>query len=188
MLKDGIVCLIICHNGLDLTNYYFPQIRHRRLQLPRLANFLITSDTIPAPDASSPLLAQLQPPRSHPPQLYYLPAILTPEQAEFVAQRQAKVKETLAKEWDEWVEERKVGLEEVKTLRARVEELSRKGKDEEAQREDDAHQDAPDADEKMESGLAVEEVNPVATISEERPALEKRETAGQMDEDDAVEY
>jgi len=69
------------------------QHRLRRLRLPILANFLLTSDVIPSDDSSPPPSHKtvLEPSRSHPPSLYYLPAILTPSQEAFIAKRKAEV-------------------------------------------------------------------------------------------------
>jgi len=71
----------------------FHQHRLRRSRLPILANFLITSDIIPSDDSSPPPSHKivLEPLRSHPPPLYYLPAILTPSQEAFIAKRKAEV-------------------------------------------------------------------------------------------------
>lgn len=58
-----------------------------------MANFLLTSDVIPPEGSPPPPSANpLAPvPRSHPPPLYYLPAVLTPAQEAFLAQRKAEV-------------------------------------------------------------------------------------------------
>lgn len=115
--------------ALWLTHF---QHKLRRTRLPILANFLITSDTIPdvppadperssaspppapatpintdsnepAQDADSKNLSSATarasrapaltgPPRSHPPPLYYLPAILTPAQEAFIKRRKEEVR------------------------------------------------------------------------------------------------
>jgi len=69
------------------------QHRLRRSRLPVLANFLLTSDVIPSDDSSYPPSYKwtLEPLRSHPPPLYYLPAVLTPSQEAFIAKRKAEV-------------------------------------------------------------------------------------------------
>jgi len=109
----------------------------RRTRLPALANFLLTSDTIPSGDSvdsSTPLPTSINPlaapPRTHPPPLIFLPAILTPAQSTFIEKRKAEVKEAVEKEWQDWLTQRKEGYEELDKLRARVEE-------EEKRRDDD---------------------------------------------------
>ncbi|KAF8525995.1 hypothetical protein BU17DRAFT_41530 [Hysterangium stoloniferum] len=97
----------------------------RRTRLPALAHFLLTSDTIPAEDSVdtklsvNPLAA---PPRLHPPPLYYLPAVLLPNQAAFLQRRKAEVKEATEKEWQDWLSQKKEGYDDLDRLRAQVEE------------------------------------------------------------------
>jgi len=101
----------------------------RRTRLPLLAHFLSTADSIPATEdemsdsPSSNPLASL--PKSQPPPLFYLPAILTPSQEAFLKRRTAEVKEAAEKEWLAFQEERSAGIEEIRTLRARVAEDER---------------------------------------------------------------
>ncbi|THV07972.1 hypothetical protein K435DRAFT_901553 [Dendrothele bispora CBS 962.96] len=99
----------------------------RRTRFPLLANFLCTSDNIPdipasdSDDVPSGITDPLaQPPRSHPPPLYYLPAILTPAQEAFIKKRKELVTEAAEKEWDLFREERSAGIEEIRQLRQRV--------------------------------------------------------------------
>lgn len=90
-LKDSIVCDVAFALDVKLT---FMQYKLRRTRLPILANFLLTSDDIPL-DASTPPPSEnpLAPvPRSHPPPLYYLPAILTSDQEAFLTRRKAEVR------------------------------------------------------------------------------------------------
>ncbi|KIJ51372.1 hypothetical protein M422DRAFT_203525 [Sphaerobolus stellatus SS14] len=97
----------------------------RRTRLSALSNFILTSDDIPddAMDSSTPSVNPLAPPpRTHPPPLYYLPAALLPSQAAFLQKRKAEVKEASEKEWQDWLNQRKEGYDEVDKLRARVEE------------------------------------------------------------------
>ncbi|RXW16140.1 hypothetical protein EST38_g9711 [Candolleomyces aberdarensis] len=105
----------------------------RRRRLPVLANFLLTSDTIPPegspPPPSTNSLAPV--PRSHPPPLYYLPAVLTPAQEVFL------VTEAVKKEWDAFKQEREAGIAEINDLRQKV-------ADEEARQK--ADRDAMDTD------------------------------------------
>ncbi|GJJ08420.1 hypothetical protein Clacol_002636 [Clathrus columnatus] len=97
--------------------------RLRRTRLPALAHFLLTSDKIPRDgelsESSNPLAL---PPRTHPPPLYYLPAVLLPSQAKLQEKRVAETKEAIEKEWASWETQRKQGYEEINKLRARAEE------------------------------------------------------------------
>ncbi|KAH8110495.1 hypothetical protein DFH11DRAFT_771111 [Phellopilus nigrolimitatus] len=103
------------------------KLRHTRF--PLLSNFLLTSDIIPSIDSeadasdASPL-ASLVPPRSHPPPLYYLPAILTPAQEAFLSKRKTQVKEAADKDWDDFKAERAAGVEEIASLRQKVAEVN----------------------------------------------------------------
>jgi hypothetical protein len=69
------------------------QYKLRRTRFPQLANFLLTTDVItsddsPPPPSTNPFSLA---PRSHPPPLYYLPAILTATQESFITRRKAEV-------------------------------------------------------------------------------------------------
>lgn len=85
--------------------------KFRRTRLPLYANFLLTSDVVVVSDSHAdgdadadtktetqtqteiphaPALAN--PARTHPPPLYYLPAVLLPAQAAFLARRKHKVR------------------------------------------------------------------------------------------------
>ncbi|EMD32886.1 hypothetical protein CERSUDRAFT_118336 [Gelatoporia subvermispora B] len=114
----------------------------RRTRLPLLANFLLTSDHIPdipphdsprspsrdanGDSVSSPstinkaALTALTPGRSHPPPLFYLPAVLTPAQESFLAKRKTEAAAAAAAEWEAFRAEREAGLEEITRLRSRV--------------------------------------------------------------------
>ncbi|KAJ3554432.1 hypothetical protein NM688_g3109 [Phlebia brevispora] len=189
----------------------------RRTRLPLLAHFLSTADSIPpedsaeSPDPAADPLAPL--PRSHPPPLYYLPAILTPAQEAFLKRRTAEVKEAAEKEWESFRVERSAGIEEISHLRERVaEEEDRKKGD---RRESNAEEDVPMGEEDISkesnstppvNGEKATEAPPQMEIDEERPSSEKDESkkepansssagdapavsqAGGADEDDAVEY
>ena len=126
------------------------QIRHRQRQLPRLSNYLLTTDSldaIPLDDTeidtsrtSALILAQLQPPRatpigSAPPPLFYLPAKLLPSQEAFLNRRKHEIEDALKREYEAWAEEKHVGLEEVRKLRESAEELSKPVKDDEMEEE-----------------------------------------------------
>ncbi|KAL0955520.1 hypothetical protein HGRIS_001758 [Hohenbuehelia grisea] len=109
----------------------------RRKRLPLLTNFLCTSDRIPDDDSMLPSptdpLAPI--PRSHPPPIYYLPAVLTPAQESFLSRRKEEVTEAAEKEWEAFKEERTAGISEIQQIRQRVaEELDRK----KAEKEKDA--------------------------------------------------
>jgi len=114
--------------------------RLRRSRLPILANFLLTSDVIPSDDASPPppLKKSFEPLRSHPPPLYYLPAVLTPSQEAFIAKRKAEAAETTDKEWSAFLGERDTTINEIRELRQRVsEEETRKHAEREATKAED---------------------------------------------------
>jgi hypothetical protein len=105
----------------------------RRTRLPLLCNFLLTSDNISSDDSSLPQKDPLAPPpRSHPPPLYYLPAILTHAQEDFLKRRKAEVQEAVDKEWSAFCAERSAGIEEIKHLRQRVVEAEERRKAERA--------------------------------------------------------
>lgn len=111
----------------------------RRSRLPALAKFLLTSEDIPddSTEAFKPSINPLAPPpRTHPPPLYYLPAILLPSQAAFLEKRQAEVKEAAEKEWEDWLTQRKDGYDEVDKLRAKVEEEEKRTREESKPRDD----------------------------------------------------
>ncbi|KAF8959982.1 hypothetical protein BDZ97DRAFT_1906062 [Flammula alnicola] len=185
----------------------------RRTRLPLLANFLLTSDTIisddssPPPSSTNPLAPV---PRSHPPPLYYLPAILTPEQEAFIAKRKAEVTEAAEKEWQLFRDERSTGIDEINLLRQRVaEEEARRKNDKSADREEmetdvpaHANEAPPSASAEDSAGAANSkdadmEVDDSSTPTKEVPKSsaaagepEKKEepAAMQADDDDAVEY
>ncbi|KAF8623389.1 hypothetical protein AX17_007427 [Amanita inopinata Kibby_2008] len=127
----------------------------RRTRLPLLANFLLTSDNISSDESSpsnpNPLVS---PPRTHPPPLYYLPVILTPEQEAFITRRKAEVQEAAEKEWHQFREERTTGITEINAFRQRV-------ADEEARRkvERDAEKDEMETDNPSASTGPVNEEN-----------------------------
>ncbi|KAF7798958.1 hypothetical protein EIP86_010187 [Pleurotus ostreatoroseus] len=188
----------------------------RRTRLPLLANFLSTADHIPSEDSiettdsSADPLAP--PPRTHPPPLYYLPAILTPAQEAFLKRRTAEVKEAAEKEWEDFKTERSAGIEEITHLRERVAEEEQRKKTErrEANTEEDVRMGDEDSKETKPSIAANDEkpaeASPEMEVDEVKPSIEKDEVkkepesstsvpdapaasqAGGADEDDAVEY
>lgn len=109
------------------------KLRHRHLQLPHLAKFLLSTDKLDTdPPNARAVLASLQPPRpirargyESESTVFYLPVKLLPWQQELLAKRAALVKEGVTKEWEDWQDERKRGEEMIKTLRDRAEELGR---------------------------------------------------------------
>ncbi|KAH8088963.1 hypothetical protein BXZ70DRAFT_955006 [Cristinia sonorae] len=191
----------------------------RRTRLPLLANFLTTADNIPplpssddtpedSPSTSSKPLAPL--PKSHPPPLYYLPAILTPAQEAFLKKRKAEVSEAAEKEWLAFKEERTTGVAEILKLRERVaeEDAQKKRAQQDASGDDAKMGDEDASDEKAngkeeeeatkvkeESGMDVDDASkstpapPPPVESKDTPVVQpvKREVM-QTDEDDAVEY
>ncbi|KAJ8074423.1 hypothetical protein PM082_015324 [Marasmius tenuissimus] len=171
----------------------------RRKRLPLLANFLVTSDVIPdnddpdKPTSGNPLAA---PPRSHPPPLYYLPAILTPSQEAFLAKRKEEVSQAAEKEWESFREERTTGITEIQQLRQRV-------VDEETRKKQAAGGEDADMDtsESVDRGAAGDykshrpegesmDVDDGLEKSKEKGKEESAPPAAQMqaDDDDAVEY
>ncbi|KAJ7207298.1 hypothetical protein B0H12DRAFT_1195654 [Mycena haematopus] len=131
----------------------------RRTRLPLLANFLLTSDIIPASateEDPAPLpLALSTVPRGHPPPLYYLPAVLTSAQESYIKRRKAQVLEAVEKEYTTFLEERATGITEILELRKAVaEEEARKKSERDAQMEVEGVRDGdgdkdkgkPDAD------------------------------------------
>jgi len=105
---------------------------------PYLSHFLTTSDTIPLPTSdppSIPLPFSVPPPVPKQTVLYYLPAVLLPEQEAFLKQRQDAVNAQIEGEQRSWKEERRSGVEEVESLRRRAEELSKAKETEDADAE-----------------------------------------------------
>jgi len=180
----------------------------RRARFPLLANFLLTSDIIPessSDEDSSPLPLPLsQPPRTHPPPLYYLPAILTPAQESFINRRKTQVVEAAEQEYSAFLDERSKGVEDILELRRRVAEEDERKKDERQEKEKDAMDadlasmpadkdktDVPevemdvDAEGAVESKESKESEN--APMETEKDQEEKKDEM-QADDEDAVEY
>ena len=171
----------------------------------------MTSDHIPTSNDSSPPPPSKSPlseaPRSHPPPLYYLPAILTPAQATFLAQRKAEVKEAVEKEWELFKEERTTGVKEIDRLRKKVaQEFERKRIEAETEGDKgisavesaDAGKPKHNDGQKDDASMEVDDNTPVPEpaakgVSEKKtvPSPEAKEestAAMQADDDDAVEY
>jgi len=93
---------------------------------PYLSHFLTTSDTIPLPSSDSTTVSlpmSVAPPVAKQTVLYYLPAILLPEQEAFLKQRQEAITVQVESEQRSWKEEKRDGLTEVESLRQHAEEL-----------------------------------------------------------------
>jgi hypothetical protein len=181
----------------------------RRTRLPILANFLLTSDVIPSddstppPESTNPLGSV---PRSHPPPLYYRPAVLLPAQEAFITQRKTAVTEAAEKEWKLFQEERTAGIEEINQLRQRVAEADDRRKQDKPLEKDEMDTDLPMGGDKppaaAESGIPTVESNGhkntamdiddscLPAKDEPKSATEKKDDAAPMqaDDDDAVEY
>ncbi|KAF8805237.1 hypothetical protein BYT27DRAFT_7142640 [Phlegmacium glaucopus] len=184
----------------------------RRTRLPILANFLFTSDVIPSDD-SPPTPSSTNPlapiPRSHPPPLCYLPAILTPTQEAFVIRRKTDVIEAAEKEWDLFREERTAGIDEINRTRQRVAEEEAARKSDKILNKDEMETDAPvQSDQAPTSAVAEDggrsvvvadgdstnkvidmDVDDAAGQNKANESERKEEpTSLQADDDDAVEY
>ncbi|KAJ6591690.1 hypothetical protein DFH09DRAFT_1137716 [Mycena vulgaris] len=179
----------------------------RRTRLPLLANFLLTSDIIPASSSDedpAPLpLALSTVPRGHPPPLYYLPALLTPAQDSYIRRRKAQVLETVDKEYTTFLEERSVGITEILDLRKAVaEEEARKksermeverekgAEEEDKEKRDEAEVESKSADVEMDVDDQDSATLGTTESKEAEEELEKKEepTIIPADGDDAVEY
>ncbi|KAJ6581389.1 hypothetical protein B0H19DRAFT_1114972 [Mycena capillaripes] len=179
----------------------------RRTRLPLLANFLLTSDIIPASstdDDPAPLpLALSTVPRGHPPPLYYLPAILTPAQESYIKRRKAQVLEAVDTEYSTFLEERSRGIAEILELRKVVaEEEARKKSERELEREkepeeeDKGKRDEMEAEQPKSADVEMDvDDHDSATLGtaeskEAEEEMEKKEEPSIVpaDGDDAVEY
>ncbi|KAI9441564.1 hypothetical protein H4582DRAFT_2055441 [Lactarius indigo] len=185
--------------------------RLRRARLPILANFLLTSDIIPSDDSSPPPShkSTLEPTRSHPPPLYYLPMVLTSSQEVFIAKRKVEAAETAKKEWNTFLSERDAAINEIKEIRQRViEEEARKQAEREAAKVDEIIQPDP-APTSEQTGSSKPEPSPSeakmdlddSPVEERQGSVTKQDssrsdeserkddpTTMQADDDDAVEY
>ncbi|KAF8622935.1 hypothetical protein AX15_006612 [Amanita polypyramis BW_CC] len=185
----------------------------RRTRLPLIVNFLCTSDNISSDEPSSPNSNPLSlPPRTHPPPLCYLPAILTREQEAFITRRKAEVQEAAEKEWHQFREERTAGIAEINDLRQKVadDEVRRKAEREAETNEMEAdhpplsagtgeeeNKDKPDAasteptatmfaaEMEVDSGSGARREENKETSEQER---KEEPTPMQADDEDAVEY
>jgi hypothetical protein len=183
----------------------------RRIRLPLLSNFLLTSDVIPTDNETSVANANplAPPPRSRVAPLYYLPVILTPAQDAFLVKRKEEVKGAVEKEWESFRQERTAGIDEIAGLRKRVQEEEARKKLDSPEEEAKAPPPGPEERLKSETGAGGEEAKmeidePVATATpadkqgeltppreQSQPVdSEKKDNSDPMqaDEDDAVEY
>ncbi|KAF6746763.1 hypothetical protein DFP72DRAFT_922191 [Ephemerocybe angulata] len=191
----------------------------RRKRLPLLTNFLNTADIIP-PEGSSPPPPSSNPlapiARTHPPPLYYLPAVLTTAQEEFLKRRKAEVSEAAEKEWEQFKEEREAGIAEISQLRQKVaDEEARQKREREAKATsmdtDEPHHDSGETAKDTGATAATEPPSSAPKIQGEKDADHEMDVddgsppkppvpAGgeserkeepvpmQADDDDAVEY
>jgi hypothetical protein len=173
----------------------------RKTHLPLYSHFLCTSDDIQSIDSMEDQPSSINllalPTRSHPPPLFYLPAILTAAQEAFLEKRKLKVKEAAESEWSTFREERTAGIDEIKELRLRV-------ADEDARRRKEK-KDETEADEKAhinkDEEMVSDEPKPSESKAEERDSKTeekteemevdvgtKEESGMRADDEDAVEY
>lgn len=93
-LKDSIVCTSLPFESNHVDRWWAIQHKLRRIRLPLLSNFLLTSDVVLTDSEVSPAVTAnplAPPPRSRVAPLYYLPAILTPAQEALLAKRKDEV-------------------------------------------------------------------------------------------------
>lgn len=76
----------------------------------------------PSPNPTAP--APHPPKVSHPPPLYYLPAVLTPSQSSFLERRKKQIASRIDEERSEWEEQRKKGLDGVREMKQRAAEAA----------------------------------------------------------------
>jgi len=76
------------------------------------------------------------------PPIYFLPAVLLPQQKAFLEKRQLETKRLLATEEEEWKVERAKGLEEIQSLKQSAQEAQQAARVKEAKVEDDSTKNA----------------------------------------------
>ncbi|KIK68444.1 hypothetical protein GYMLUDRAFT_35866 [Collybiopsis luxurians FD-317 M1] len=182
--------------------------RLRRTRLPLLANFLITSDAVPEdptmddsetiqaddPQARAKLLSNANPPRSHPPPLYYLPKILLPSQAAFLRKRKEEVTAAAALEWSSFTNERNESVQEIKELREKVADAQAAAaeKDSQSHRDEGSGDIDMDADKEGAAKDQSETEAPPTTEAKEDGAgameVDPKPVPPENEGDDAVEY
>lgn len=129
---------------------------------------------------------------SHPPALYYLPKILTPSQETFIARRRKRAEQRVAEEKEEWENERRKGLEEVRALKeasesARLQagEAQRAVEDDKLARDSDTTGVGP----RMQETPGEAPRDREESVATDRPIANDAEPAAMEGvDDDAVEY
>lgn len=161
----------------------------RHSEFPRLAGFLRTGDFVDPTDigrtAQPKAVLNHPPPFTNPPQLYYLPAILTPAQKKFLEASKLSAANKVKSEKAAWEAEKKAGQEEIEKLRKKVAEAeaAAAAAAAAAKKEKDASDSAnppPSATTANEDQVEIEET-PVVT----QPELPE---ARPVDNEDAIEY
>ncbi|KZO90592.1 hypothetical protein CALVIDRAFT_390192 [Calocera viscosa TUFC12733] len=156
-----------------MPTYIQLQLRLTHKIKPFLSHFLTTSDMIPRratePPGAVPL--SVAPPVAAPTVLYYLPAILLPEQEAFLMERQEATAAQVASEQHAWKDERKQGMEEVELLRRRAEELATGG----------------DVADEVEEGKAASVQEEVASATFPETSVDAVLSAAKVEADDAEE-
>ncbi|KAH8996863.1 hypothetical protein EDB92DRAFT_1842383 [Lactarius akahatsu] len=151
----------------------------------------------------------LEPTRSHPPPLYYLPVVLTSSQEVFIAKRKVEATETSKKEWSTFLSERDAAINEIKEIRQRVvEEEARKQAEREAAKADEITKPDPAPTSEQTESSKLEPSPSEAKMDLDESPVEERQgsvtkqdssrsdeserkddpTTIQADDDDAVEY
>jgi len=163
-----------------------------------LAHFLTTSDDITSEESSTRTftVSSAIPARTHPPPLYYLPAILTPVQESFLERRKAEVADAAEKEWHAFKEDRERGVAEIEQFRQRVAEAEVRRKAEKSQEEEQMETDAaaPLSPSKDDVPNDASKKGPEMDVDEpggpeQKESAEAENPASmQADGDDAVEY
>jgi hypothetical protein len=176
----------------------------RRTRIPLLANFLSTADVIPNesdPLTEFPTTHLANPARSHPPPVFYLPAVLTPSQEAFLTRRKAEAKQAAEEEWAAFLTERSAGVEEITSMRQRVadEEAQQKAQSLTSPAENDDKAKSPEPAEPpsaTEGAMEIDDAPPPASAEdkdaprkvEEAVDREIKEDQMRADDEDAVEY
>jgi hypothetical protein len=139
------------------------------------------------------------PPRMHPPPLYYLPAKLLPSQERFLEKRKKEVQDAIEQEWSQFVQERTEGVQEIQVLRQKVADVEAKSREKGAEAEemevDENHEkdnNRPDEKDALTNDVpaapAKEEKKDGEGEREKEKEREKDNDAMHPDDEDAVEY
>jgi len=186
-------------------------MKFKQEKISRLSGFLLTSDVFPNADSrpepedsaltsrpSSPtprkkVLAH-PPPISHPPPLYYLPAILTPNQAKFLEEQTRLTSEIMQEESREWADDKKKGLEEIAELRRKAAEALNSAAEASKARTPTPPPLSADAAVAPEETMEVEEkvgesvVDGEPTLQQPKDVLEEKRAPQLGDGEDTIEY